>query len=224
MLSNDSCLTVCYCLFRYEETYTDTIRHKEERIRVLETRLEEALFQMNALKEQNISLRKNVSTSQPNLRMAEMSFSSLAQHSAETSPRRLPQRTQSIISATYYTRMREERDRANRGRYTPSPDQNSPLMVRRAPEGHEPSPSASGKKPEETTRLKEQVRSLKEDNKVLVSDLLDANQLVSEIQTDLSRNRDRSEMLEALNRTMDEENKTLLAQTNRLLIQVGCVA
>ena len=173
---------------------------------------------MNALKEQNISLRKNVSTSQPNLRMAEMSFSSLAQHSAETSPRRLPQRTQSIISATYYARMREERDRANRGRYTPSPDQDSPLPVRRAPEGHEPSPDS--KKPEGSSRLKEQVRSLKQDNKVLVCDLLDANQLVSEIQTDLSRNRDRSEMLEALNRTLEEESKTLLAQTNRLLIQV----
>ena len=173
---------------------------------------------MNALKEQNISLRKNVSTSQPNLRMAEMSFSSLAQHSAETSPRRLPQRTQSIISATYYARMREERDRASRGRYTPSPDQDSPLPVRRAPEGHEPSPDS--KKPEGSSRLKEQVRSLKQDNKVLVCDLLDANQLVSEIQTDLSRNRDRSEMLEALNRTLEEESKTLLAQTNRLLIQV----
>ena len=68
--------------------------------------------------------------------------------------------------------------------------------------------------------MREQIRSLKVDNKVLVSDLLNANQLVSELEVDLSRTRDRSEMLEALSRTMDEENKTLLAQTNRLLIQV----
>ncbi|KAI6659260.1 Girdin-like [Oopsacas minuta] len=205
---------------RYEETYTDTIRHKEERIRVLETRLEEALFQMNALKEQNISLRKDFSSSQPNLRLAEMSFTSLANQNTDRSPLRVPQRTHSISSATYYTRLKQERDRANSGRYTPSPDQECPQDVRRAPEGHDPTMyQIPGKKPEEVGRMKEQIRSLKEDNKALVSDLLNANQLVSEIETDLSRNRDRSEMLEALNRTLDEENKTLLAQTNRLLLQ-----
>ena len=117
---------------RYQETYTDTIRHKEERIRILETRLEEALFQMNALKEQNISLSRNVSCSQPNLRLAEISFSSLAQPREEQqSPRRTPQRTHSVSSAAYYARIKQERDKANRGRFTPSPELGSPPAVRR---------------------------------------------------------------------------------------------
>ena len=88
---------------------------------------------MSALKEQNISLRRNVSCSQPNLRLAEISFSSLAQprESADLSPRKTPQRTHSVSSATYYARMKQERDNANRGRYTPSPELESPPAIRR---------------------------------------------------------------------------------------------
>ena len=98
-------------------------------------------------------------------------------------------------------------------------------MSSRGPEGQDPSPTPQGygRRTEEGGRSREQIRSLKEDNKSLVSDLLGANQLVAELETNLCRFQDRGEMLEALNRTLEEENKALLAQTNKLLVQVSWV-
>jgi hypothetical protein len=83
-------------------------------------------------------------------------------------------------------------------------------------------PSELGKlkeKAAECDRLRQQMEALKDDNQNLVAEVMDSRQMIQEMEASNIRLQDRFNMSEQLNRTLEEENKTLLQQVNKLLEQ-----